>query len=40
MDAIGEDEVKDVKNEEMMAVKEELSTLAANGTLDGYGFYL
>ncbi|XP_065919485.1 cell division cycle protein 23 homolog [Dysidea avara] len=40
VDAIGEDEVQDIKNEEMVAVKEELTTLANNGTLDSYGHYL
>jgi len=40
VDAIGEDEIRDVKNEEMIGIKEELTTLVDNGTLDGYGYYL
>jgi len=40
VDAVGEDETQDIKNEDMVGVKEELAILANNGTLDGYGYYL
>ena len=40
VDAVGEDEIRDIKNEDMVGVKEELAILANNMTLDGYGYYL
>lgn len=40
VDAIGEDEVAGVKNEEIPALKEELGELSNNGRLDAYGYYL
>lgn len=40
VDAIGEDEVAGVKNEEIPALKEDLASLANNGRLDAYGHYL
>lgn len=40
VDAIGEDEVAGIKNEEIPALKEEIADLANNERLDGYGYYL
>ena len=40
VDAIGEDEVVGIKNEEIPGLKEELRELANNGRLDAYGYYL
>ena len=40
VDAIGEDEVTGIKNEEISSLKEELRELANGGRLDAYGYYL
>ena len=40
VDAIGEDEVVGIKNEEIPVLKEEIRDLANNGRLDAYGYYL
>ena len=40
VDAIGEEEVAGVKNEEISSLKEELREIASNGGLDAYGYYL
>jgi len=40
VDAIGEDEVAGIKNEEISGLKEEMADMANNGRLDAYGYYL
>lgn len=40
VDAIGEDEVGGIKNEEIPILKEEVRELANSGRLDAYGYYL
>lgn len=40
VDAIGEDEVAGIKNEEISNLKEELREMANSGRLDAYGHYL
>lgn len=40
VDAIGEDEVSGIKNEEIPILKEEVRELANSGRLDAYGYYL
>ena len=40
VDAIGQDEVAGIKNEEISSLKEELRELTNSGRLDAYGYYL